>query len=96
MKMETKDQKCEKSSDLHSWLSGTSSSSSFFQLWFHKGSLQNNMEHLYSLCHYSLCPEEGRYSLFIWETVAPHNFLPVNQLQDIKTVSLKNRKLVDI
>lgn len=32
-------------SDLRSWLSGTSSSSSFCQLWCHKGSLQNQNDH---------------------------------------------------
>lgn len=40
LKMSDRNQQHGKSSDLHSWLSGTSSSSSSFQLWFHKGSLQ--------------------------------------------------------
>lgn len=40
-KMGARSQQHEQSSHLHSWLSGTSSSSSSFQLWFHKGSLQN-------------------------------------------------------
>lgn len=40
-KMSDTNQQHEQSSHLHSWLSGTSSSSSSFQLWFHRGSLQN-------------------------------------------------------